>query len=134
MPQIARPLSSQLELFEAEARGWDSRVRAAGGPGKDASRLDRFVSVALSAFTAPGAPFGRGCRLWGPSPATGCSAIAVPALEEAVGRNDRAAAAREIGRLASAFSRSRDQLILANRVADGGKRPPRPTPGITRKQ
>jgi N-acetylated-alpha-linked acidic dipeptidase len=132
--QIARPLASQIELFEAEARGWDARVRAAGGPGKDAGRFDRLVSVALGAFAAPGAAFGRGCRLWGPSPETGCGAVAFPALEEAVGRNDRAAAAKEVGRLAGAFSRARDQLVLANRVAEGSKRPPRLTPGTSRKQ
>ncbi len=134
VPQIARPLASQIELFEAEARAWDARVRAAGGPGKDAGRFDRLVSVALGAFTAPGAAFGRGCRLWGPSPETGCGAAALPALEEAIGRNDRAATAIEVGRLATAFSRARDQLVVANRVAEGKGRPPRPTPGISRKQ
>ncbi|MFI5119688.1 MAG: M28 family peptidase [Thermoanaerobaculia bacterium] len=134
VPQIARPLASQIELFEAEARAWDARVHAAGGPGKDAGRFDRLVSVTLGAFTAPGAPFGRGCRLWGPSAETGCGAAAFPALEETVGRNDRVAAAKEVGRLAAAFSRARDQLAVANRVADGSRRPPRPTPGTSRKQ
>src|SRR5664280_2857918 len=134
VPQIARPLASQIDLFEAEARAWDARVRAAGGPGKDAGRFDRLVSVALGAFAAPGAAFGRGCRLWGPSLETGCGAAAVPALEEAIGRNDRVAAAKEFGRLAGAFSRARDQLVMANRVAEGTRRPPRPTPGISRKQ
>lgn len=134
VPQLTRPLSSQIELFEAETRTWDARVRAAGGPGKDAGRFDRLVSMALGAFTAPGAAFGRGCRLWGPSPETGCGAAAFPALQEAIRRNDRAAAAKEVGRLAGAFSRARDQLVVANRVAEGGRRPPRPTPGISRKQ
>ena len=132
VPQIAGPLVSQIELFEAEARAWDARVRAAKGPGKDAGQFDRLLSVALGAFAAPGAAFGRGCRLWGPSPETGCGAAAVPALEEAVGRNDRAAAAKEVGRLAAAFARARNQLVLANRVAEGTRRPPRPTPGISR--
>jgi N-acetylated-alpha-linked acidic dipeptidase len=132
VPQIAGPLVSQIELFEAEARAWDARVRAAKGPGKDAGQFDRLLSVALGAFAAPGAAFGRGCRLWGPSPETGCGAAALPALEEAVGRNDRAAAAKEVGRLAAAFARARNQLVLANRVAEGTRRPPRPTPGISR--
>ena len=132
VPQIARPLSSQIELFEAEARTWDARVRGAGGPAKDAGRFDRLVSVALGAFAAPGAVFGRGCRLWGPSAETGCGAAALPALEEAVGRNDRATAAKEVGRLAASFSRARDQLVLASRAAEGGQRPPRPTPGTSR--
>jgi N-acetylated-alpha-linked acidic dipeptidase len=132
VPQIAGPLASQIELFEAEARAWDARVRAAKGPGKDAGQFDRLLSVALGAFAAPGAAFGRGCRLWGPSPETGCGAAAVPALEEAVGRNDRSAAAKEVGRLAAAFARARNQLVLANRVAEGTRRPPRPTPGISR--
>jgi N-acetylated-alpha-linked acidic dipeptidase len=134
VPQIARPLASQIDLFEAEARTWDARVRAARGPGKDAGRFDRLVSVALGAFAAPGAAFGRGCRLWGPSPETGCGAAALPALEEAIGRNDRAATAKEVGRLAGAFSRARDQLVLANRIAEGTKRPPRPTSGISGRQ
>ena len=134
VPQIARPLASQIDLFEGEARAWDARVRAAEGPGKDAGRFDRLVSVALGAFTAPGAAFGRACRLWGPSPETGCGAAAFPALEEAVGRSDRAGAAKEIGRLAGAFSRARDQLVIANRVAEGTGHPPRPTPGASRKQ
>ena len=134
VPQIVRPLASQIELFEAEARTWDARVRASRGPGKDAGRFDRLASVALGAFAAPGAAFGRGCRLWGPSPETGCGAVALPALEEAIGRNDRAATAKEVGRLAAAFSRARDELVVANRVADGTRRPPRPTPGISRKQ
>jgi hypothetical protein len=135
VPQIARPLSSQIELFEAEARTWDARVRAAGGPGKDAGRFDRLVSVALGAFAAPGAAFGRACRLWGPSAETGCGAAALPALEEAIGRNDRAAAAKEVGRLAGAFSRARDQLVLANRFAEGSRRPQRPTtPGTSRQR
>ncbi len=134
MTQIARPLSSQLDLFESEAHAWDARVNAAHRPAKDAGRFDRLVSVALGAFTAPGAPFGRACRLWGPSLETGCGAAALPTLEEAVGRNDRVAAAKEIGRLAGAFSRARDELVLANRMAEGSGRPPRPTPGISRKQ
>jgi N-acetylated-alpha-linked acidic dipeptidase len=133
MTQIVRPLASQLELFESEANAWDARVRATERPAKDAGRFDRLVSVALGAFTAPGAAFGRGCRLWGPSLETGCGASALPALEEAVGRNDRVGAAREIGRLASAFSHARDQLVLANRVADVRERPSRPT-GTSRKQ
>ncbi|HEX2800260.1 MAG TPA: hypothetical protein VHQ44_11395, partial [Thermoanaerobaculia bacterium] len=89
---------------------------------------------ALGAFAAPGAAFGRGCRLWGPSPETGCGAAALPALDEAIGRNDRAATAIEVGRLATAFSRARDQLVVANQVAEGKGRPPRPTPGISRRQ
>ncbi len=64
-------------------------------------------------------------------PKTGCGAVALPALEEAVGRNDRAATAKEVGRLAAAFSRARDQLVMANRVAEGSRRPPRPTPGAS---
>jgi len=134
VPQIARPLSSQIELFDAEARTWDARVRASGAPGKGAGRFDRLVSVALGAFSAPGAAFGRACRLWGPSPETGCGAAALPALEEAVGRNDRVAAAKEIGRLASAFSRARDQLVVANRVAESDRRLPLPTPAASRRQ
>ena len=132
VPQIVRPLASQIDLFEAEARTWDARVRAARGPGKDAGRFDRLVSVALGAFATPAAAFGRGCRLWGPSAETGCGAAALPALEEAIGRNDRAATVKEVGRLAVAFSRARDQLALANRIAEGTKRPPRPTSGISR--
>src|ERR1035438_5845703 len=132
VPQIAGPLVSQIELFEAEARAWDARVRAAKGPGKDAGQFDRLLSVALGAFAAPGAAFGRGCRLWGPSPETGCGAAALPALEEAVGRHEQAAAAKEVGRLAAAFARARNQLVLANRVAEGARRSPRPTPGISR--
>jgi N-acetylated-alpha-linked acidic dipeptidase len=134
LSQIVRPLASQIELFDAEARAWDARVRAAGGPGKDAGRFDRLLSVALGAFAAPGAAFGRGCRLWGPSPETGCGAAALPALDEAVGRNDRAATAKEVGRLAGAFSHARDQLILANRVAEGSRRPPRTVPGTSRQR
>ncbi|MGE5717473.1 MAG: M28 family peptidase, partial [Acidobacteriota bacterium] len=134
VPQIAKPLAGQIELFEAEARTWDARVRASGRPSKDAGRFDRLASLALGAFAAPDAAFGRGCRLWGPSLETGCGAVALPALEEAVGRNDRVSAAKEAGRLAVAFSRARDQLVLANRIAEGSGRPPRPTPGITRKQ
>jgi N-acetylated-alpha-linked acidic dipeptidase len=131
VPQIARPLASQIELFEAEARAWDARVRGARSPGKDAGRFDRLVAVTLGAFAAPGAAFGQGCRLWGPSPETGCSAVPLPALEEAVGRNDRVAAGKEVVRLAAAFSRARDQLGLANRFAEGS---PRPTPGTSRRQ
>jgi hypothetical protein len=109
-------------------------VRAARGPGKDSGRFDRLVSVALGAFGAPGDAFGRGCRLWGPSPETGCGAAAFPALDEAVGRSDRAATAREVERLAGAFSRARDQLVVANMIADGSRRPPRPAAGSSRKQ
>ena len=132
--QTARALSSQIELFDAEAHAWDARVRASGAPGKGAGRFDRLVSVALGTFAAPGAAFGRACRLWGPSPDTGCGATGLPALEEAIGRNDRVAAAKEVGRLASAFSRARDQLVVANRVAESDRRPVRPTPGNSRKQ
>jgi len=132
--QTARALSSQIELFDAEAHAWDARVRASGAPGKGAGRFDRLVSVALGTFAAPGAAFGRACRLWGPSPDTGCGAAGLPALEEAIGRNDRVAAAKEVGRLASAFSRARDQLVVANRVAESDRRPVRPTPGNSRKQ
>jgi N-acetylated-alpha-linked acidic dipeptidase len=132
--QVTRPLAGQIDLFEAEARAWDARVRAAEGPGKDAGRFDRLISVALGAFAAPGAAFGRGCRLWGPSPETGCGAAALPALEEAIGRNDRVVAAKEVGRLAGAFSSARDQLILANRFAEGSRRPPRSTPGTSRQR
>jgi len=134
VPQTTRSLTSQIESFEVGARAWDGRTRASRGPGKDAGRFDRNVSLALGAFGAPGAPFGRGCRLWGPSPETGCDAAALPALEEAVGRNDRAAAATEVVRLAVAFSRAGEQLAIANRVAEGTRRRPRPTPGISRNQ
>jgi hypothetical protein len=48
--------------------------------------------------------------------------------------HERAATAKEVGRLAGAFSHARDQLVVVNRVAEGNRRPPRPTPGISRKQ
>jgi N-acetylated-alpha-linked acidic dipeptidase len=134
LPQMMRSLSSQIEPFEGEARAWDARVRASGGPGKGAGQFDRLAAMALGAFTAPDAAFGRGCRLWGPSPRTGCGAEAFPALQDAIGRNDRATTAKEIGRLAAAFSRARDYLAVANHLAAGGKRSPRPTPGPSRKQ
>lgn len=126
VPQAARSLTSQLEGFEAGARAWDARGRASRGPGKDAGRFDHSISRALAAFGAPGQPFGRGCRLWGPSPETGCDAVGLPALEEAVRRGDREAAAREIDHLAVAFSRAREQLVVANFLADGGRVRARP--------
>ena len=128
VPQTARSLTSQMGVFEAAAHAWDGRARAKGGPAKDAGRLDRLLTLALGAFAAPGDAFGRGCRLWGPSPETGCGAAALPALVEAVGRNDRATAAQEIGRLTNAFSCARDQLVVANMIADGDRRPAR-SPG-----
>ncbi len=134
VPQVARPLTNQIDVFEAAARVWDGHVRAARGPGKDSGRFDRLVSVALGAFGTSGDAFGRGCRLWGPSPETGCGAAALPALEEAVGRSDRAAAASEVERLAGAFSRARDQLVVANMIAEGNRRPARPAAGGSRKQ
>jgi N-acetylated-alpha-linked acidic dipeptidase len=134
VPQVARPLTSQIEVFEAAARAWDVHARAARGPGQDSARFDRLVSLALGAFGTPGDVFGRGCRLWGPSPQTGCGAMALPALEEAVGRNDRAAAASEVGHLAGAFSRARDQLVVANMIAGGSRRPARPAAGGSRGQ
>jgi len=134
VPQIARPLSNQIEVFEAAARAWDGHARVARGPGEDSGQFDRLVSLALGAFGTPGDAFGRGCRLWGPSPETGCGAAALPSLEEAVGRSDRAAASREIERLAGAFSRARDQLEVANMIADGNRRPARPAAGGSRKQ
>jgi len=121
VPHVARSLTSQIEGFEAAARAWDGRTRASRGPGKDAGRFDRNVSLALGAFGAPGESFGRGCRLWGPSTETGCGAVGLPALDEAVSRGDRAAAAREIDRLAAAFSGAREQLAIANFLADGGR-------------
>jgi hypothetical protein len=121
VPQAARSLTSQIEGFEAGARSWDARARASRGPGRDAGRFDHNVSLALGAFGAAGESFGRGCRLWGPSPETGCGAVGLPALEEAVGRGDRAAAGREIDYLAAAFSRAREQLVIANFLADGGQ-------------
>jgi N-acetylated-alpha-linked acidic dipeptidase len=127
LPQAARPLASQIEVFEAAARAWDGRARA-GTPGGDSGTFDRLVSLALGAFGAPGESFGRGCRLWGPSRETGCGAAGLPALEDAVSRGDRAAASAEIDRLAGAFSRARDQLVVANMIAEGRKRPPRPRP------
>ena len=134
VPQTARSLTSQIESFEVGARAWDARTRASRGPEKDAGRFDSFVSLALGAFGAPGESFGRGCRLWGPSPETGCDAAALPALEEAIGRNDRAATATEMVRLSIAFSRAREQLANANRAAEGVRRPARPTPGTSRIQ
>jgi N-acetylated-alpha-linked acidic dipeptidase len=132
--QSVRSLSAQIEGFEAGARAWDARTRASRGPGKDAARFDRNVSLALGAFGAPGESFGRGCRLWGPSPETGCGGAALPELEAAISRNDRAAAANEVGRLAGAFSRARDHLAVANRLAEGVRSAPRPTPGFSRNQ
>ena len=122
VPQVARPFSSQVESFETGARAWDARTRASQSPGKDAGRFDRHVSLALGAFGAPGVSFGRGCLLWGPSPETGCGAVGLPGLEEAVRRGDRAAAARELGGLAVAFSQAREQLAIANFFAGGGRR------------
>ena len=121
VPQAARSLTSQIEGFEAGANVWDARTKNARGPGADAARFDRFVALTLGAFGSPGEAFGRGCRLWGPSPETGCGAAGLPALEEAVSREDRAAAAREIDHLAAAFSRAREQLVAANFAADGGR-------------
>jgi len=132
VPQAARSLTSQIEGFEAGARAWDGRTRASRGPGKDAGRFDRNVSLALGAFGAPGESFGRGCRLWGLSPETGCGAVGLPALEEAVSRSDRAAAAREIDHLAVAFSRAREQLVIANLLADGGRPTRRVSAGARR--
>ncbi len=133
VPQAARSLSRQIEGFEAGARAWDARTRASRGPGKDAGRFDRNVSLALNAFGAPGESFGRGCRLWGPSPETGCGAAGLPALEEAVRRGDRVAAGKEIDRLAAAFSRAREQLVVANLLADGGRPLARPASGGARR-
>ncbi len=134
IPQVARSLASQIEGFERSARAWDARALASRGPGKDAGRFDRSVSLALGAFGAPGDSFGRGCRLWGPSLETGCGTTALAELEEAIGRNDRAAAVREVGRLTNAFSTARDLLLVAERAAEGTRRPPRSTPGISRNQ
>ena len=126
VPQATRSLASQIDGFAAGARSWDARTRASQGPGRDAGRFDRNVSLALGAFGAPGESFGRGCRLWGPSPETGCEALGLPALAEAVRRGDRAAAAREVDYLTAAFSRAREQLVVANFLADGGKARARP--------
>ncbi len=134
MPQAAKTLSARIEGFEAGARDWDARVRASQGPGKDAARFDRSVSLALGAFGTAGGAFGRGCRLYGPSLETGCTPEGLPAVEEAVSRGDRVAAAREIDLLAASFSRAREQLVLANLLAGGGRRAPRPTPGASRGQ
>lgn len=132
IPQVARSFSNQIGAFEAGARLWAGRTRASEGPAEDAGRFDRHVSLALSAFARPG-EFGRGCRLWGPSPESGCGATGLPALDEAVSRGDRAAAGRELDGLATAFSRARDQLAVASRVAEGD-RGPRPTPETSRAQ
>ncbi|MDL2716894.1 MAG: M28 family peptidase [Acidobacteriota bacterium] len=133
VPLAVRSLTSQTESFETVARAWDARTRASRGPGDDAGRFDRLVSLALGAFGVPGESFGRGCRLWGPSPETGCGAVGLPGLEAAVTRGERTPAARESDLLAVAFSLAREQLVLANFLADGGRPRSRPGPAGTRR-
>jgi hypothetical protein len=58
--------------------------------------------------------------------------VGLPALEEAVSRSDRAAAAREIDHLAAAFSRAREQLVIANLLADGDRPTRRVSAGARR--
>jgi N-acetylated-alpha-linked acidic dipeptidase len=133
MPLAARSLTTQIETFEAGARIWDARTRASRSPGSDAGHFDHNVLLALAAFGAPGAPFGRGCRLWGPSVETGCGAVGLPALEDAVGRGDRPAAGRELDQLAAAFSRAREHLAVADFLAEGGRPRARRDPAVGRK-
>jgi N-acetylated-alpha-linked acidic dipeptidase len=123
LPNALRPLESHLATFETAAAGWDAFARSNRGGSRSRARADELAGLAIAALGSPG-DFGRGCVLWGPSEATGCGGIALPALDDAVRRGDRAAAAREAERLGTALSRSRDYLVAGDWVGRGNVREP----------
>jgi N-acetylated-alpha-linked acidic dipeptidase len=128
LPAALRPLDTHLAGFEAAAAAWDAFARSRSGRTRDRARADGLASLAIAALGTRGA-FGRGCVLWGPSETTGCGGLALPGLEDAVRRGDRAAVAREIDRLGGAFVRSREYLVAGDWLGHGNtsKRAQRPS-------
>jgi hypothetical protein len=89
---------------------------------RDRARADGLAGLAIASLGSGGV-FGRGCVLWGPSATTGCGATALPGVDDAVRRGDRAGVAREIGRLAAALSRARDYLVAGDMLGRGNASP-----------
>jgi hypothetical protein len=127
LPGALRPLDTHLSAFEAAAAAWDAYARSRSGSDRTRAQADGLASLAIAALGTRGT-FGRGCVLWGPSETTGCAGLALPGLDEAVRRGDRAAVGREVDRLATAFSRSRDYLVAGDWLGRGNvsKRAPLP--------
>jgi hypothetical protein len=128
LPSALRPLDTHLSAFEAAAVAWDAYARSRSGRDRVRARADGLAGLADAALGMRGA-FGRGCVLWGPSEATGCAGLALPGLDEAVRRGDRAAVAREVDRLGAAFARSRDYLVAGDWLGRGNvsRRAPLPS-------
>lgn len=120
LPAALNPLDTHLSAFESAAATWDVYARSRSGQARDRARADGLAGLAIASLGTRGV-FGRGCVLWGPSETTGCAATALPGLEDAVRRGDRAAVAREIGRLGAAFSRARDFLVAGDWLGRGNK-------------
>ena len=127
LPVALNPLDTQLSAFESAATAWDTFARSRSGGERDRARADGLAALAIASLGSRGT-FGRGCVLWGPSETAGCVATALPGLEEAVRRGDRAAAMREIDRLSVAFSRSRDYLVAGDWLGRGNARRRAPSP------
>ena len=121
LPAALKPVEGHLAVFESAAANWDAFARSRKGSSRSRTRADEIAGLAIAALGTPG-NFGRGCVLWGPSEATGCGPAALPALDDAVRRGDRSAVAREVERLGTAFSRSRDYLVARDWVGRGNTR------------
>lgn len=118
LPAALRPLDSQLTAFDAAAAAWDAFARSSAGRARDRARADGLAGLAMASLGAHGA-FGRGSLLWGPSSSSGCAGAAMPGLDGAVRRRDRAAVAGEVERLSTAFGRARDYLVAGEWVGRG---------------
>ena len=95
LPAALNPLDTHLSAFESAAAAWDVFARSRSGRARDRARADGLAGLAIASLGTRGV-FGRGCVLWGPSETTGCGATALPGLDDAVRRGDRAGVAREI--------------------------------------
>ena len=122
LPAALRPLDTHFSAFQAAAAAWDTYAHSRSGAARDRARADGLAGLAIASLGSGGV-FGRGCVLWGPSATTGCGATALPGVDDAVRRGDRAGVAREIGRLAAALSRARDYLVAGDMLGRGNASP-----------
>ena len=120
LPTALNPLDTHLSAFKAAAAAWDAFAASRRGRARDQARADGLAALAIDSLGTRGV-FGRGCVLYGPSETTGCAATALPGLDDAVRRGDRAGVAREIERLGVAFSRARDYLVAGDWLGRGEK-------------
>lgn len=130
LPAALRPLDTQFSTFRAAATAWDAYARSGAGRARNRTRADELAGLAIASLGS-GGTFGRGCILWGPSGTSGCRCTALPDVDEAVRRGDRAALAREIERLGSAFTHSREYLVAGDWVGRGKPSARATRPGVS---